>query len=458
MKDKPIKQAIDQRLLALDMGQGDADRILSLAMGGNTVKKKTPITALLAAALLIIALTAAAITLGWGDAGHYLKKEQQEGLFASWPAEEQIALVQSLLKDGLITESDTTALMLDKNKPLTQRAKHARQVMADWLAMSSDYVSFQSIMMRAWGEFHTWDVDKKAWYTATLEEAGLLSSDMERFVLPGSDDLPQAAAVRIARAWASLYMDLGTKEMAAYAAWPEFVIFPRPQMVDGQPVYTTHQVQPEWHIRLTPPAQSPDQEHILLSVNPKDGQPDLHQLVMAAQLRHYGRDWPALAIETEAFMKEQGYAPFMAWSLAAKAEWTARFRAEVLAQGEGVMDPFAKAYSQSAYGLPDADAIPEEEARQKARAAAMALAGMDEEAFADYDDTYVYYDMTKPEQPVWRFVFSMTGRRADDTTGGQPAQLVLYRVDIHANTGDTVLQERIPFNTLTGQGGLLKLL
>jgi len=64
MKDKPIKQAIDQRLLALDMGQGNADRILSLAMGGKTVKKKTPIAALLAAALFIITLTAAAITLG----------------------------------------------------------------------------------------------------------------------------------------------------------------------------------------------------------------------------------------------------------------------------------------------------------------------------------------------------------------------------------------------------------
>ena len=458
MKDKPIKQAIDQRLLALDMGQGDADRILSLAMGGNTVKKKTPIAALLAAALFIIALTAAAITLGWGDAGHYLKKEQQEGLFVSWPAEEQIALVQSLIKDGLIAKNDTAALMLDGNRPLTERAEHARQVMADWLVMSSDYVSFQSIMMRAWGEFYTWDVDKKAWYTNTLEEAGLVSSDMERLVLPGSGDLPQAAAIRIAKAWAGLYMGLSTKEMAAYAAWPEFVIFPRPLQVDGQPAYTTHQVQPEWFIHLTPPADSAQQDHVLLSVNPKDGQPDLHQLVMAAQIRHYGRDWPKLAVEAEAFMKEQGYAPFMAWPLEAKAEWTSRFRADVLAQEEGVMDPFTKAYSQSAYGFPDADAIPEAEALQKARAAAMALGGMDEKAFADYDDTYVYYDMTKPEQPVWRFVFSMTGRRADDTTGGQPEQLVLYRIEIDARTGNVLLQERIPFNTLTGQGGLSKLL
>ncbi|NLE70194.1 MAG: hypothetical protein GX611_08395 [Clostridiales bacterium] len=458
MKDKPIKQAIDQRLLALDMGQGNADRILSLAMGGKTVKKKTPIAALLAAALFIITLTAAAITLGWGDAGHYLKKEQQEGLFVSWPAEEQVALVQSLIKDGLIAENDTTALMSDGSRPLTERAEHARQVMTDWLAMSSDYVSFQAIMMRAWGEFYTWDVDKKAWYTATLEEAGLVSSDMERFVLPGSDDLPQAAAVRIARAWAGLYTGLGTEEMAAYDAWPEFVIFPKPQQVDGQQVYTTHQVQPEWFIHLTPPADSAQQDHILLSVNPKDGQPDLHQLVMAAQIRHYGRNWPKLAVEAEAFMKEQGYAPFMAWPLEAKAEWTSRFRADVLAQEKEVMDPFTMAYSQSAYGLPDADAIPEAEALQKARAAAMALGGMDEEAFADYDDTYVYYDMTKPEQPVWRFVFSMTGRRADDTTGGQPEQVMLYRIEIDARTGDVLLQERIPFNTLTGQGGLLKLL
>jgi len=458
MKDKPIKQAIDQRLLALDMGQGNADRILSLAMGGKTVKKKTPIAALLAAALFIITLTAAAITLGWGDAGHYLKKEQQEGLFVSWPAEEQVALVQSLIKDGLIAENDTTALMSDGSMPLTERAEHARQVMTDWLAMSSDYVSFQAIMMRAWGEFYTWDVDKKAWYTATLEEAGLVSSDMERFVLPGSDDLPQAAAVRIARAWAGLYTGLGTEEMAAYDAWPEFVIFPKPQQVDGQQVYTTHQVQPEWFIHLTPPADSAQQDHILLSVNPKDGQPDLHQLVMAAQIRHYGRNWPKLAVEAEAFMKEQGYAPFMAWPLEAKAEWTSRFRADVLAQEKEVMDPFTMAYSQSAYGLPDADAIPEAEALQKARAAAMALGGMDEEAFADYDDTYVYYDMTKPEQPVWRFVFSMTGRRADDTTGGQPEQVMLYRIEIDARTGDVLLQERIPFNTLTGQGGLLKLL
>lgn len=458
MTDKQIKHLIDQRLSSLDMGRGDAQRILSLAKGGNPVKKRMPLAAIIAAALLLIALTAAAITLGWGDAAHYLKKEQQEGLFATWPAGEQIALVQSLLQDGLLEANDTAARMQDEGQPLENRAEHARQAMEDWLKMSSDYVSFQSILMQAWGEFHTWEVDKKAWYTRTLEEAGLRTDDMERFVLPGPEDLPQAAAVRIARAWAGLYLGLSSTEMAAYNAWPEFVIFPRPQMVDGQKVTTTERVPPEWFIHLTPPAGAPNQEHILLSVNPKDGQPDLHQLVMAAQIRHYGRDWPALAVEAEAFMREQDYAPFMHWSLEAKAQWTARFREEVLALELGVMDPFTQAFSQHAYGLPDADSIPESEALKKAREAAMALGGMDEKAFSNYDETCTYYDISKAEQPLWRFVFGATGRRADDITGGQPEQLVLYRVEIDAKTGEVLLQERLPFNNLTGQGGLLNLL
>lgn len=260
---------------------------------------------------------------------------------------------------------------------------------------------------------------------------------------------------RLARAYASLWLDIPAQKYLVYA---DFVVFPRREQVDGQALYTTQHAQPEWFVQLVPPEGLPGGALVMVSVNPENGLVDVHQLVQGMQYHHYGRDWPDLAVRMEVVMKEQDYRPFMEWSLVAKAAWSAHFRQAALSAQPGALDDAVRAFSAYAYGMPAAGMVDEKAALGTARAAARTQSGLDAQTFDRYNLTYTYLDVTDAGQPKWRFVFSAAGMNADKLTSENPAQLVLYRVEVDAWTGALLQTEAFPMTEQTGYPGLVRLM
>lgn len=457
MNENRIKQAIDERLTCLRMTERDAGRIVSLALDGERVKRKGTLVVVLAAVLVTLIATAVALSIDWKDAGHYLSKERNRGSFVHWTPQEQIDLVLSLAEDGLLDKNEDVARLIAAQGTEEERAMLAHRIMADWLSISSDYVSFRSIMERLWGEFVTWNVERKAWYSQTLIDAGIDMADAERFVLPEESDLSQDSAVQAARAYAGVWLNIPAEEMKRYLAYADFVIFPKPQAIDGQSVYTTDNMKPEWFIHLLPPPDLPDESSVMVSVNPRNGLVDIHQLVGTLQYRQYGyQNWPELAVETERFMQQQQYRPFMEWSLEAKAEWSRTFRDAILSAEDGLLDVAVRAFARYTYGLPGQHAIGREKALATARHGASQKSGLNAKAFERYNLTYSYFDVTDAEKPKWRFQFAASGENADTLLKEQPDGLVFYRVEVDAQSGALLQVEAYVLTEQTGYEGIVK--
>ncbi|HHT08644.1 MAG TPA: hypothetical protein GX006_09190 [Clostridiales bacterium] len=454
MANNRVKQVIDQSLAPLRVTERDIAQLMNLTEGETKVKHKIPAALVLAAVMMIAVLTALAVTLGWGDASLYLKKQQDKGAYIYWTAQEQIDLVTSLIEGGFIQQSAQTKQLMNQEGDAQIRANTANQIIENWLNLSRDYVSFQSIMDRIWGEFRLWNVEKKAWYTQVLLEAGLQSPDVERFVLPGPEDIPQEQAVRIARAQASLWASIPFGDILSYEAAADFVIFPKPQEIQGQTVYTTDNLNPEWFIKLYP--QDPARGAIYVSVDPLTGQADIHSIIQAVQLAHYGRNWPQMAIQMEGVVREQGYIPLMSWTIEQKAAWSQRFYPLKDTQDARKLDPVFQAFLRYEYGLPADDAILQEQAVQLAREAVTSRSGMDEAAIRRYDLTYVSYDITNYAQPIWRIHFGATGAVMDQATGGQPESFILHMVEVDAKTGKILRADHYPLCEQIGYEGIIQ--
>ena len=461
MKSNHVKQALDNTLSSLRVTGPDAERFLALAKEERKGKRSLHVVLVMVIIMLLAAVTASAILFSWKDAGRYLKKENKEGLFIIWSQEEQIKLVASLIRDHLIDDNEDTIKFLgliDKKENPEDIGNLAQKIMEDWLSMPFELVSFRSIMERNWGEFQTWDVEKKAWYTQMLSEADMLSPDMERFVLPGSEHIPQAVAERIAKPWASLWMNIPMTELSHYRIDAEFVIFPKPQVIDGQETYTTENMKPEWVIIFEPYDNKQDAQQVIVFVDSERGIVDIHQMAQTLQIRHYGQSWPQLARDTEQYIREQAYKPFMEWSAEAKAAWSAKYRSSILREDKGVLDYVTAALAHFNYGLPEVGSIDEHEAVAIARQVVAEMDGYNDKAFSQYDITYAYFDITDPQQHKWRVQFTASGLAMDKITNGKPEGFLIYVVEVDALTGNVTDAMHFSIGESVGYDGIIKLL
>ncbi len=457
MQNNQIKDSINRTLSLLPVEGLSASNLLAQAKGGRKVKKKLSIAAVIAIALVMISLTAIAVelTIGWKEAFHFLNKESKEGLFAQWKDEDQILLVSSLIKDGMIAESKDSISLLDETISVGVRAELARTMMENWLSMSADFVSFRSIMERHWGQFQSWDVEQKAWYTDTLIKAEVQAPDMERFVLPSTGQIPQDMAERIAKTWASVWLNIPMNELEQYRVYVALVIFPKPQVIHGVSCYTTENMKPEWQIDLVPATQIGGRKRSTVFIDAETGTVDVHQLIQYIQAMHYGRDWPELAIEVEGFMREQEYKPFFDWSIEAKAAFSSQFREQILAQDDGVLDEATRALANYRYDLPAKNAISEQDAIARACQVIINQMGIESSVLEQYDQIHAYYDSTTPMSPKWRIVFTASGKTADALTEGEPDQLLIFRVEIDALTSEVVSENYYHFGESIGYNGIL---
>ena len=178
-------------------------RIAGLPMGKEkAMKKKTGLALVLAAALLLaLAATAlAAFAASQGFFADVARIQLEGGYYDGWTLEEKEQVVRLMKENGILTEAQ------EWDAALSERDAQRREAALDSLFAArygvngrTDVIGVDSILMKEKGPLETWSMEDKAWYSAMLEDIGLLGSDAEVYMLPEEGAISVQEAERIAK-------------------------------------------------------------------------------------------------------------------------------------------------------------------------------------------------------------------------------------------------------------------
>lgn len=178
-------------------------RIADLPMGKEkAMKKKTGFALVLAAALLLaLAATAlAAFAVSQGFFADVARIQLEGGYYDGWTLEEKEQVVRLMKENGILSDAQ------EWDAALSEADAQRREAALDSLFAArygvngrTDVIGVDSILIREKGPLETWSMEDKAWYSAMLEDIGLLGSDAEVYMLPDEGAISVQEAERIAR-------------------------------------------------------------------------------------------------------------------------------------------------------------------------------------------------------------------------------------------------------------------
>ncbi len=454
-----FRQAVDKRLSGLEGDPWLAQRILANVKGEVKVKRKLSVGFVLVIVLVLAVVTAlAALTLSWDDASKFLKKQSQEGYFEEWSGKERIELVASLAESGILEQSTELELLLSGNLTETEASSLSEKLMTEWLNAPVDHVAFRPIMEKIWGTFSDWTLEQKAWFTQTLIDAGIQQPDFEMFVLPDDDAIPQKDAEMIARTYGEIWTDATPGTYDSCAVVSEYIILPRTVEKDGKRYSTTEGAAPVWIADIRTPYRQGNTMYV--EIDPHTGNADLQPFLWKLIYDRFFIDItsPKVIPAIGNMQTQQRFLSFFNWTLEAKAQWSEIIRPQLLLKKEDkpeLDDAVTNAFSQYCYGLPDEHSLPESDALEAAKSAIHKTYGITQEDLLKYDSIYIYYDITNPVTPLWRFHFSMQGTQAIETFGNL-YDMTNYRVEIDAKTGQVVSIESYRLKDFPGYKAILQ--
>ncbi len=319
--------------------------------------------------------------------------------------------------------------------------KIADGILSAFTGQAVSEISFMEIMQAAWGPFEQWTHEDQAWYSQLMADMGIQGQGRTMHVLPeGSVD--EEKAISIARREIAKGYGVGEKALDGYAVITSFQV----------PEFATDQ-QAWWYVELRATDAMLSKDRLFSSfwvfIHPDTGV--LYESVesLLENKRAYEADAEyklsdPMTLKMREFGQTHG-ARNQGVSLEAKALWTQTFSQEVLARYVkepdfyNIMDV---AFSSFAYGLPDVKAIPEEKALELAQIALVTPLGHKEEEvpfFSRKPD--VFYDITNPGKPLWKFFFHMPILVNDNEAMayyGENVRLTNYKVELDACTGEVV--------------------
>ena len=168
----------------------------------KTMKKKTGLALVLAAALLLaLAATAlAAFAASQGFFADVARIQLEGGYYDGWTLGEKEQVVRLMKENGILTDAQAwDAALRETDAQKRETALDALFAARYGVNGRTDVIGVDSILIKEKGPFETWSMEDKAWYSAMLEDIGLLGSDAEVYMLPDEDAISVQEAERIAR-------------------------------------------------------------------------------------------------------------------------------------------------------------------------------------------------------------------------------------------------------------------
>ena len=423
----------------------DCYRALMAAARGvkeeTTVKKK--ISFVLVMVLVLILAAGVAIALAsWRDtARDIVATEKESGYFETWPVDKKAALAAAVIEQGFVEKTGEAEKLLSGSLPEGEAKKIAESILSAFTGREVSEISFMEIMQAAWGPFEQWSKEEQAWYSQLMVDMGLQGQDHTLYVMPDGP-VDEQKAIAIARREMAKGYGVEEKTLEGYEVITSFQV---PEFVQDQ--------QSWWYVELRATDAILPKDRMFSSfwvfIHPETGA--LYESVetllenkrayeaeaeyklndpMTIRMREFGGTYGA---------RNQGI------SLEAKALWSKTLAAEVLARYKVEPDFFNVidvAFSSFTYGLPDEKAISQAKALELAQKALVDTLGRKEAEIPFFSrKPDVYYDVTNPDRPLWKFFFHMP-YLFDNSEAmayyGENIRLPNYKVELDARTGEVV--------------------
>ena len=178
-------------------------RIAGLPAGKEKAMKRKTGYALVLAAALLLALAATALAAFAASQGFFAdvaRIQLEGGYYDGWTLGEKEQVVRLMKENGILTDAQEWDAAL-RETDAQQREAALDSLFAGRYGVNgrTDVIGVDSILIKEKGPLETWSMEDKAWYSAMLEDIGLLGSDAEIYMLPDEDAISVQEAERIAR-------------------------------------------------------------------------------------------------------------------------------------------------------------------------------------------------------------------------------------------------------------------
>jgi hypothetical protein len=416
------------------------------------VKRKLSVALVFAISLVLIAGVALAVALSLRDTGRQvIQTEQTEGYYEVWPEAEKVSLVNALVELGYTEKTPEIESLLAGTLESKDAVRVADEAVAKFTGLSLSEISFMGIMEAAWGEFEDWTREEQAWYSQLMVDVGF-EKDGHTFYVEPTGPVTEEQAIAIAK-----------KDIAAAYGIEESVL-------DACTRYTSFQIpefakpgdtQAYWMVEYLQPMDSeielPFGIGIGLFVHPDTG-----ELLQTAQevidernaVNEYTKD-PLLLVE-EVFYEKYGR-PEDDIGHEARARYSQEIVPIIRQLAEKYPDfyiAYMMAPTMFVYGIPDENALSEKEAQALAEDVLVNELGRKQEELQFFTHKIrVFYDITNPEKPLWKFLFSDPHMYEDEAAviayyGKQQKNYPpFYKVEMDAFTGE--ITKAVPVYRLT---------
>lgn len=423
MNEKDLTRVLTDSVADVRLSPSARENIRASVNGGYQMRSKWKVGLVLAIALLLATAVAGAWTLSRSFIEKTAELQLSSGYYDDWSLEEKRGFVD-LMAEYELVDQDTAR----KLKGWDEEGLDAWMAVRYGVDGRTDVIGLTRIAEVELGSMETWSNDTWVWYTELELRTGQLSSmDPRICVVPGDEAVPPEAAIA------------AVKEAACQKTGMAMEAFASAQ------VYWTYEVEPEdtdredarYFIRM----EMSDGSNIWGEVL-RDGTVDALQGAGLSGNTEQGDAPETLSARTwaieKAYMQEHGLSDYwLGWPLedrAALAVLEAPVYKEALLAGDEEMSVGGIHAIVYTYGVPDEQAIPQEQALALARQA-IADAGVPEDVAARYVNDghpcYYYTWGAAPQgHPAWEFGFWYEGEDLEEQALSMVVQLDAYTGEI----------------------------
>lgn len=423
-----VQQAFENALSGLREDPNLAARVLYAAHREKAAAPRRRLSAALvfAVVLLLVCAGALAAVLAWQEYVPQMKQQEKEtGDYALWPADRRIQLAADLAAMGYLVDSEEIALLEREGASEMEKAAAADRMMLRLTGLDDVREIHSTLITYAvMGHEDTWTPEQRVWWYGVVErESDTGAPDTP--VIPTEKEISEEEAVAIAA-----------------KALQEAYGFDAAQMARLQPVANLYVTQERpnyrrWDVQFKQYREGSYylEKSYAVIVDEKGeviSDPDVgidHPALRAAR-RSAASELPDYAAVFTKYQETRGgRLPFWCWDYETKADYYAEMKPVVpLIKGQNTEIAYSVHY---AYGKPGAEDVPYGEAAAQARSVLTEAYGFTDAQHAAYSRMYEAFDVTDPENAVWKFVFV----DPDDYSAE------MFRVILDGDTGE-VLQHQ----------------
>lgn len=391
-------------------------------------------------------------------------QEEAKGIYADWDIADKQDLIESLIQMNAMSESAASRRLLEGD--LSTESKHALadQIILRFLGGSSNAlvrkdgvraVRWNTLTNAIMGDPSTWTLEEKVWYQQLSNMFG--HKDPDTLVLPTEEDLSEDEAIEIARS--AITHAYGLQEDALDGYLPSALLYitendygdydPRPDYRRWNIQFLSYQYGDVTACNAYT-AIVDENGHVI--GDDELGIPHVQQQAIESKTR-LDASTPAIVEIFRQYAESEGSFFAWQWTYEAKASYSHEIRSKVLTALESgktsvlsnpsfCQEPVQEIINSTvfAYGLPQKEHLPIEEALSAAAFSVMenyGLSGDDMEEFS----TYAAFDITNSQQPLWKFLYCPDSFEDME-------DVMLYKIEMDAQSGETLAALSIDWDQL----------